>query len=74
VLDANGVPDVDYTGARALGVLAAEWKAKGVTLSIARTSHLVHHDLKRSGLLSAIGPDHVFATVEEAVRALAQPD
>jgi sulfate permease, SulP family len=70
VLDADGIPDVDYTGARALGELATELKQRGVTTAIARSSHLVHHDLKHSGLLKDIGSDHIFATVEEAVDAL----
>ena len=55
----------------ALGDLTAELKARGVTLAIARASHLVHHDLKHSGLLQTIGPDRLFATVEDAVSALA---
>ena len=71
VLDANAIPDIDYTGARVLGELADELDRRGVTTTIARSSRLVHHDLKHSGLLTAIGPDHLFATVEEAVDAVA---
>jgi MFS superfamily sulfate permease-like transporter len=71
VLDANAMSDIDYTGARTLGELATELTRQGVTTAIARSSHLVHHDLKRSGLLVDIGPDHLFATVEDAVEALA---
>lgn len=71
VLDANGISDIDYTWARALGELANELKGRGVTTAIARSSHLVHHDLKYSGLLKDIGPDHLFASVEDAIHALA---
>lgn len=71
VLDADGIPDIDYTGARALGELASELKGRGVTTAIARSSHLVHHDLKQSGLLADIGPGRLFASVEDAVIALA---
>jgi MFS superfamily sulfate permease-like transporter len=71
VLDANAMSDIDYTGARTLGELATELARRGVTTAIARSSHLVHHDLKHSGLLVDIGPDHLFATVEDAVEALA---
>ncbi|MGH3195879.1 MAG: SulP family inorganic anion transporter [Streptosporangiaceae bacterium] len=70
ILDANGMSDIDYTGARALGELAAELARRGVATGVARSSHLVHHDLKHSGLLKEIGPDHLFATVEGAVDAL----
>jgi MFS superfamily sulfate permease-like transporter len=71
ILNVNAMSDIDFTGARALGDLAAELQARGVTLAIARASHLVHHDLKHSGLLQTIGSDRLFATVEDAVSALA---
>lgn len=72
VLDADGMSDIDYTGAQRLGELATELKGQGVTTAIARTSHLVHRDLEHSGLLADIGPDHLFASVEEAIEALAK--
>jgi sulfate permease, SulP family len=71
VFDANAISDIDYTGARAFGELTAELKQRGVTVAIARASHLVHHDLKHSGLLQHLGPDHICDSVEEAVAALA---
>ena len=71
VLDADGISDIDYTGALALGELATELKHRNVTTAIARSSHLVHHDLKHSGLLKDIGGDLLFASVEDAIRALA---
>jgi SulP family sulfate permease len=70
VFDANAVSDIDYTGARAFSELATELKQRGVTVAIARASHLVHHDLKHGGLLQDLGPDRVCASVEEAVAAL----
>ncbi|MGI9009021.1 MAG: SulP family inorganic anion transporter [Streptosporangiaceae bacterium] len=72
VLDANAMSDIDYTAARALSELAAGLSRRGVTTGIARSSHLVHHDLKHSGLLKEIGREHLFATVEAAVDALAR--
>ncbi len=71
VLDANGMSDIDYTGAQALGALVADLKAAGVTTVIARSSHLVHRDLKHSGLLAIFGGQGLCGSVEEAVRALA---
>lgn len=61
-----------FATARTLGELAAELKHRGVATGIARSSHLVHQDLKHSGLLKHIGPDHLFTTVEAAVDALAK--
>ena len=72
VLDADGVSDIDYTGARALGELASELKARGVRTAIARSSHLVHRDLRRSGLLADIGVGQLFSSVEDAVTAMAK--
>jgi len=73
IVDANAVADVDYTGAKAFGEFVAELKQRGISLTLARASHLVHHDLKHSGLLATIGPDHLFASVEEAVASVAAP-
>jgi len=70
VLDSDGISDIDYTGARSLSELAHELRARGVTIAVARASHIVHHDLKHSGLLADIGADHLYRSVEEAVRAL----
>jgi len=70
IIDANGVADIDYTGAKVLGELVAELKQRGISVSLARASHLVHHDLKHAGLLAAIGPDRLFASVEEAVASV----
>jgi high affinity sulfate transporter 1 len=70
ILDANGIPDIDYTGLQALRGLATELEQRGVTIGIARASHLVHRDVKRGALLEQLGPGHFFASVEEAVTTL----
>jgi MFS superfamily sulfate permease-like transporter len=70
ILDADAMSDIDYTGLQALRDLAIELKEHGVNVGIARASHLVHHDLKHSTLLSQLGVDHLFNSVEEAVVSL----
>lgn len=60
MLDADGMSDIDYSAARALGQFAADLRHRGVQLGVARTSHLVHHDLKHSGLLDDVGADRLF--------------
>jgi MFS superfamily sulfate permease-like transporter len=67
VLDADAVSDIDYTGLQALRCLASDLRDRGVTIAIARASHLVHHDLKRGALLEQFGPEHLFTSVEQAV-------
>ena len=74
VLDANGVSDIDYTGARSLGAIFTELEAEGVKTGIARSSHLVHHDLKHSGLLGQIGENRLFLSVADAVERLSAAD
>jgi len=71
ILDANGVSDIDYTGAKELEDFVSQLTTEGIIVAVARTSHAVHHDLKHSGLLEKIGPERLFASVEEAVKALA---
>lgn len=70
VLDFDAVSDIDFTGTRMVGALTTSLAARGVTVGLARSSHLVHHDLKHSGLLESLGSDHLFASVEDAVAAL----
>ncbi|MGH3852649.1 MAG: SulP family inorganic anion transporter [Pseudonocardiaceae bacterium] len=70
VLDADAIPDIDYTGLQSLRDLAAELGQRGVTIGIARASHLVHHNLKHGALLKQFGPGRLFASVEEAVTTL----
>jgi MFS superfamily sulfate permease-like transporter len=73
IIDANAVADIDYTGAKAFAEFVAECKQRGISVTLARVPNLVHHDLKHSGLLKTIGPDHLFASVEEAVASVAPP-
>ena len=73
VLDATAISDIDYTGAKALGQLFSQLRSDEVTVGVARASHTVHHDLKHAGVLQQVGPEHIFASVEEAVSALAAP-
>jgi sulfate permease, SulP family len=70
VLDAAAISDIDYTGLQALRDLTTELGHRAVTIGIARTSHLVHHNLQRGAILEQLGPDHLFASVDQAVTAL----
>jgi sulfate permease, SulP family len=73
VLDADAIPDIDYTGAEALSELLGRLEREGVHVGVARASEIADRDLRRSGLLDAIGTDRVFTNVDDAVRALAGP-
>jgi sulfate permease, SulP family len=73
VLDGNGVPDIDYTGGKALGELIAQLEQEGIRVGVARASQILHRDLRRAGLIDVIGTDRLFTSVDEAVRRLDQP-
>jgi sulfate permease, SulP family len=69
VLDALGMYDVDFTGTGALAQTLDALQKDGVTFAVARAGDHVRANLSRSGLLERIGPDHFYASVDEAVAA-----
>jgi len=69
VLLANAVDDVDYTGGKTLVELAGQLEARGVVFAVADVRDSVRPELERFGLTDAIGSDHIFATLEDAVAA-----
>jgi sulfate permease, SulP family len=73
VLDALGMSDIDYTGARTVHELLDEFDREHVVLAIARAGEHLRGELERSGLLARIGRERLFASVGEAVAALQAP-
>ena len=74
VLDASGIEDVDYTGGRMLLQVVHELHARDVDFAVARATGEAPLDTARAGLRRHIGDDHVFLTVDDAVRALGPRD
>jgi sulfate permease, SulP family len=71
VIEASGIIDIDYTGSKILQRAFADLQAQGAVIAIARLSEKQAYDqARRSGLIETIGADHVFLSVEEAVRKL----
>jgi SulP family sulfate permease len=69
VLEAHGIIDIDFTGSQALQQIIAELRAHGIDLAIARmSSERAQQAAKQTGLIDALGADHVFRSVEEAIR------
>ena len=62
--------DIDYTGARTLGEVLDELHRSQIAFAVARAGEHARDGLRRSGLLARIGEDHLFPSVDEAVRAL----
>jgi sulfate permease, SulP family len=74
VIEATGVIDIDYTGSQILARTIAGLRAAQITVALARLSETrAQAQARRTGLIEAIGRDHVFLSVEEAVRKLGPP-
>ena len=74
VLDALGMHDLDYTGSRALAETLDELDHDHIAFAVARAGQHAREGLRRSGLLARIGEDHLFPSVDEAVKALGPPE
>ena len=71
VLDTIGMSDLDFTGTRALTRVLQTCERDHITFALARTGDQTRRSLQRSGLAARIGSEHFYASVDEAVTALA---
>jgi MFS superfamily sulfate permease-like transporter len=71
ILDLGANDELDITSIEQLEHLVQELRAGGIDFALADLRQPVLERLRRSGLLDLIGPDDVFLTVDEAVRARA---
>ncbi len=69
VLDCGAMFDLDVTAAQTLEELDRELDARGVALALAEPHAPMRRVLRRTGLLQKIGPEHIFSTVGESIRA-----
>ena len=70
VIEANGVLDVDFTGSQILQQAVAELRGRTIDVAVARLeSERAMEAAVRTGLVEALGADHVFRSVDEAVRS-----
>jgi MFS superfamily sulfate permease-like transporter len=70
VIEANGVINFDFTGADMVQQTIAELRSQDIDVVLARMeSEIAQHAAERAGLLAALGPNHVFRSVEDAVQA-----
>jgi SulP family sulfate permease len=73
VLEATGIVEIDFTAAQVLGDLIRRCHADGVDFAIARLESVRAQDaMARFGIDELLGPDHLFLSVEEAIRAFAK--
>jgi SulP family sulfate permease len=72
VIEAANIVEVDFTAAQVLTEVIKRIRSQGLDVAFARLeSTRAEEGFKRFGLLSLIGADHLFHSVEEALNALA---
>jgi SulP family sulfate permease len=70
VIEANGVINIDFTGAQILQQLIGDLRRRDIDVALSRLeSERAHHAAARTGVITVLGEDHVFRSVEDAVRA-----
>jgi len=70
VIEANGVINFDFTGTEILQQEIADLRSQGIDIMLARLeSESAQQAAARTGLLAALGEDHLFLSVEDAVQA-----
>jgi MFS superfamily sulfate permease-like transporter len=75
VLEAGGIPEIDFTAAQALRDLIKVCGERGVIFAVARLESLRAQDaFERFGLYDLLPREHVFHSVDQAVHRLAAAD
>jgi high affinity sulfate transporter 1 len=77
LLDVEGMPMLDVTGADVLEAVRSELSARGTVFALARPNGLFRAMVQRTGLSDRIGASHTFARVHEGAQAFLasqQPD
>lgn len=70
VIEANGMIDIDFTGSQVLQKTVVELRGRHIDVAVARLeSDRAQHAAAQTGLIAALGADHVFRSVEEAIDA-----
>jgi sulfate permease, SulP family len=73
IVDFGANSDLDITTAENLLDLARTLRSGGITLGLAEVRQPVADRARRTGVLDAIGEDHLFHTIDAAVKALGPP-
>jgi sulfate permease, SulP family len=73
VLEASGILELDFTAAQTLRDVIKECRASKVDFAVARLESLrAQAALQRFGLADILGRDHIFHSVDEAIRNLSR--
>jgi SulP family sulfate permease len=71
VLEATGIVEIDFTASQVLSDVIRACRADGVDFAIARLESIrAQQAIERFGIDALLGTDHMFHSVDEALRAL----
>jgi SulP family sulfate permease len=74
VLEASSIVEIDFTAAAALLEVIAKARADGADFAVARLESVrAQLAFDRFGIAERLGADHIFRSVQEAIRTLAKP-
>lgn len=72
VLEAGGIAAIDYSAAEVLADVVRKCRAETIDFAVSRLESIrAQESFQSFGLMELIGADHIFHSVEEAVRTLA---
>jgi high affinity sulfate transporter 1 len=69
VLNADAVLEIDITAVDMLRELHRELIARGITFAMARVKQDLYSQLRRAGIIEAIGAERIYPTLHEAIGA-----
>lgn len=69
----NGINDIDASGEETLSLLIQRIRSAGLDISLSGVNESVMEVLERTHLVAKIGADHLFPTMERAIRAIYEP-
>ena len=70
VIVSNAISDIDASGEETLSLLVDRVRSAGVEISFSGVNESVMDVLDRTHLIERIGRDHIFSTMEQAIRAV----
>jgi MFS superfamily sulfate permease-like transporter len=73
ILDFGPNPQLDITTSENLEQLVKTLRGGGIDFALAEVRRNVRDTARRTGLVEAIGEDHLFHTLDEAVDAMESP-
>jgi sulfate permease, SulP family len=74
ILDSAGQDSLDITSADMLKGLMTELKNQGIDIYVAGLHRTIREFIQRTGIMEIIGEDHIFPTVDTAIRFIESSD